>query len=75
MASFFCHQHRVSYAECTVGNHVYHARYLDFLEAARGEWLRSLGAPVLHWQALTESISKKREAEVMRSRFMIVIPR
>ena len=50
MASHFRHQHRVSYAECTVGNHVYHARYLDFLEAARGEFLRSLGAPVLFWQ-------------------------
>ena len=50
MASHFRYQHRVSYAECTVGNHVYHARYLDFLEAARGEFLRSLGAPVLFWQ-------------------------
>jgi acyl-CoA thioester hydrolase len=50
MASIFCHQHRVIYAECTVGNHVYHARYLDFLEAARGEFLRSLGAPVIFWQ-------------------------
>jgi acyl-CoA thioester hydrolase len=44
------HLHRVSYAECTVGNHVYHARYLDFLEAARGEFLRSVGSTVLHWQ-------------------------
>jgi len=50
MASHFQHQHRVSYAECTVGNHVYHARYLDFLEAARGEFLRALGAPVQFWQ-------------------------
>ena len=50
MASLFKHQHRVSYAECTVGNHVYHARYLDFLEAARGELLRTLGMPVLAWQ-------------------------
>ncbi len=50
MASLFRHPHRVSYAECTVGNHVYHARYLDFLEAARGEFLRSLGAPVEFWQ-------------------------
>jgi acyl-CoA thioester hydrolase len=33
-----------------VGNHVYHARYLDFLEAARGEFLRALGAPVQFWQ-------------------------
>jgi acyl-CoA thioester hydrolase len=46
---FHC-SHRVTYAECTVGNHVYHSRYLDFLEAARGEFLRSLGATVLDWQ-------------------------
>jgi acyl-CoA thioester hydrolase len=46
----FRHPHRVSYAECTVGNHVYHSRYLDLLEAARGEFIRSLGPTVLHWQ-------------------------
>jgi acyl-CoA thioester hydrolase len=46
----FRHAHRVTYAECTVGNHVYHSRYLDLLEAARGEFLRSLGSTVLHWQ-------------------------
>jgi acyl-CoA thioester hydrolase len=46
----FVHQHRVTYAECTVGNHIYHSRYLDLLEAARGEFLRSLGITVLHWQ-------------------------
>ncbi len=51
MAGPFQHPHRVSYAECTVGNHVYHARYLDFLEAARGEFLRALGSPVEFWQA------------------------
>jgi acyl-CoA thioester hydrolase len=51
MASPFCHQHRVSFAECTVGNHVYHARYLDFLEAARGEFLRALESTVEFWQA------------------------
>ena len=50
MGTPFRHLHRVSYAECTVGNHVYHARYLDFLEAARGEFLRSLGATVAFWQ-------------------------
>jgi acyl-CoA thioester hydrolase len=50
MTEPFRHLHRVSYAECTVGNHVYHARYLDFLEAARGEFLRSVGSTVLHWQ-------------------------
>jgi acyl-CoA thioester hydrolase len=46
----FRHTHRVSYADCTVGNHVYHSRYLDWLEAARGEFIRSLGATVLEWQ-------------------------
>jgi acyl-CoA thioester hydrolase len=39
----FLWPHRVTYAECTAGNHVYYARYLDLLEAARGEFLRSLG--------------------------------
>jgi|SRR5580698_3630722 acyl-CoA thioester hydrolase len=46
----FVHTHRVTYAECTVGNHIYHARYLDLLEAARGEFMRSLGTTVLHCQ-------------------------
>src|SRR5271169_4527666 len=50
MANPFRHPHRVTYAECTVGNHVYHSRYLDLLEAARGEFIRSLGATVLRWQ-------------------------
>jgi acyl-CoA thioester hydrolase len=46
----FVHKHRVTYAECTVGNHIYHARYLDLLEAARGEFMRALGTTVLHLQ-------------------------
>ena len=46
----FAYKHRVTYAECTVGNHIYHSRYLDLLEAARGEFIRSLGHTVLHWQ-------------------------
>ncbi|MBU6411037.1 MAG: acyl-CoA thioesterase [Verrucomicrobia bacterium] len=50
MACPFRHTHRVTYAECTDGNHVYHSRYLDLLEAARGECLRALGSTVLHWQ-------------------------
>ncbi len=45
----FRHPHRVSYAECTMGNHVYYARYLDLLEEARGELFRHLGAPFLQW--------------------------
>ena len=50
MTEPFRHPHRVSYAECTVGNHIYHSRYLDLLEAARGEFLRSLGPTVLELQ-------------------------
>jgi len=47
MAELFRHHHRVTYSECTIGDHIYHSRYLDLLEAARGEFMRSLGAPVL----------------------------
>ena len=46
----FCHQHRVTYADCTVGNHVYYGRYLDLLEEARGEFFRHLGSTLLRWQ-------------------------
>lgn len=46
----FLHRHRVTYASCTVGNHVYYARYLDLLEEARGEFLRHLGHPFLALQ-------------------------
>jgi acyl-CoA thioester hydrolase len=46
----FSHTHRVSYAECTLGNHIYYSRYLDLLEVARGEFFRSLGMSFLHWQ-------------------------
>jgi acyl-CoA thioester hydrolase len=46
----FCYSHRVTYAECTVGNHVYYARYLDLLEAARGAFFRELGESFFHWQ-------------------------
>jgi len=48
--SVFQHTHRVVYAECTVGNHVYYSRYLDILEGARGEFLRQLGRTARQWQ-------------------------
>jgi acyl-CoA thioester hydrolase len=51
MALPFRYQHRVIYAECTIGDHVYHSHYLDMLEAARGEFIRSLGSTVREWQA------------------------
>lgn len=50
MASSFKHRHRVTYAECTVGNHIYYGNYLQLLEAARGEFFRSLGVTFLQWQ-------------------------
>jgi acyl-CoA thioester hydrolase len=46
----FSHLHRVSYAECTLGNHIYYSRYLDLLEIARGEFFRSLGVSFLRFQ-------------------------
>lgn len=49
-AKTFIHSYRVSYAECTVGNHIYYARYLDILERARGEFFRHLGRTFEQWQ-------------------------
>lgn len=46
----FRHPHRVTYADCTVGNHIYYGRYLDLLEAARGEFFRQLGTTLFQWQ-------------------------
>jgi len=46
----FQYSHRVSYSECTAGNHVYYSRYLDMLELARGEFFRHLGTTFLEWQ-------------------------
>ncbi len=48
--SVFQYSHRVTYADCTVGNHIYYARYLHLLEAARGEFFRHLGKTFLEWQ-------------------------
>lgn len=49
-ASSFSYLHRVTYAECTLGNHVYYGRYLSLLEAARGEFFRQLGKPLAQLQ-------------------------
>jgi acyl-CoA thioester hydrolase len=46
----FQFQRRVVYADCTVGNHVYYARYLDMLEEARGELFRQAGWPLRELQ-------------------------
>ena len=46
----FYYSHRVTYSECTLGNHVYHSRYLDLLEAARGALFRELKTDFLGWQ-------------------------
>ncbi len=43
VAEIYRHQHRVTYAECTVGNHIYYSRYLNLLEEARGEFFRHVG--------------------------------
>jgi acyl-CoA thioester hydrolase len=39
----FVWQIRVYYQDTDAGGIVYHARYLDFMERARSEWLRALG--------------------------------
>ena len=33
-----------------MGDHIYYSRYLDLLEAARGEFFRDLGSSFLTWQ-------------------------
>ena len=50
MSAVFRHLHRVTYAECTLGNHIYYGRYLDLLEAARGEFFRQLGVSLAQCQ-------------------------
>ena len=50
MSAPFRHTHRVTYADCTVGNHIYYGRYLNLLEVARGEFFRHLGTTFLQWQ-------------------------
>ena len=49
-ATDFRYEYRVTYADCTLGNHVYYARYLQILEAARGEFFRQVAEPLLTWQ-------------------------
>lgn len=49
-ALVFQHLHRVTYADCTIGNHIYYSRYLDLLENARGEFFRHLGTTFLQLQ-------------------------
>ena len=49
-AAIFRYSHRVAYSLCTVGNHIYYSRYLDVLEAARGEFFRHLGTTLLQLQ-------------------------
>ena len=51
MSEPFQFRHRVSYAECTVGNHVYYSRYLDLFEAAHGGFFRSIGHPLSSLQS------------------------
>ncbi len=46
----FQYQHRVTYADCTAGNHIYYGRYLPILEAARGAAFRAWGMPFMAFQ-------------------------
>jgi acyl-CoA thioester hydrolase len=50
MPSEFEYTYRVTYRDCTVGNHVYYSRYLDLLEGARGELFRQSGVTLQEWQ-------------------------
>ncbi|MSU64246.1 MAG: acyl-CoA thioesterase, partial [Pedosphaera sp.] len=67
----FIHIHRVSYSDCTVGNHVYHSRYLDIIEVARSEFLRELGTPFkdLQQQGLAFPIIEVRLRYIYPARY------
>ena len=39
----YSHLYRVTYGDCTNGNHLYYGRYLYLLEETRGEFFRHLG--------------------------------
>ena len=53
MADVFLHRHRVTYAECTVGNHVYYSRYLDLLESARASSSATLASRLANFRRKT----------------------
>ena len=36
----FKHSHGVSYAQTTIGDHVYYSRYLEIIEDCRSEFFR-----------------------------------
>lgn len=44
-------RYRVPYSDCTIGNHVYYARIIEWLERARNEFFRHLGVT---FQSLTD---------------------
>jgi acyl-CoA thioester hydrolase len=46
----FQDRHRVVYAECTLGDHVFYSRYWDIIEAARGAFFREVGHPLKRLQ-------------------------
>jgi acyl-CoA thioester hydrolase len=50
LSQIFRYSHRVTYSFCTMGDHVYYSRYLDMLEAARGEFFRAIGGTFAQWQ-------------------------
>jgi acyl-CoA thioester hydrolase len=46
----FRHIYRATYADCTLGNHIYYGRYLNLLEAVRNEFFREIGLTLLQLQ-------------------------
>lgn len=55
---------RVYYQDTDAGGVMYHARYLEFAERARGEWLRALGLPVPSFVAREGVVFAVRRAEI-----------
>jgi len=51
MPSQFKYPIRVFYEDTDAGGVVYHSNYLNFMERARSEWLRSLGWDIMRCQS------------------------
>lgn len=63
---------RVYYEDTDAGGMVYHSRYLNFLERARSEWLRSLGFEqdqLMHEHGIVFVVSKMEIKYLRPARF------
>ena len=64
MSSPFEYSLRVFYEDTDAGGVVYHSNYLNFMERARSEWLRSLGWDIMKCQSELQLIFVVKSVEL-----------